>query len=134
MNKLIADLTVLYNKLHTLHYNVVGTEFYSLHVMLEGEYDKVHDWIDEVAEGLKIKGEYPIASLKEIIELSTIKDAEARDYKGDEICELLLTDYTALVSDMTALKDGATLTQENMLDEMIMYLEKQIWFLKSTIK
>ncbi len=94
----------------------------------------LHDWIDEVAEGMKINGEYPIASLKEIIEISTIEDAEGRDYRGQEICELLLTDYKALVKDMTALKVDASLTVENTLDDMIMYLEKQIWFLTATVK
>lgn len=134
MNKLLADFNVLYAKLHTFHYNVVGTEFYSMHVMLEGEYDTFHGWIDEVAEAMKIEGEYPVATLKEMLELSTVKEAEARDYSGKEILEELLTDYEQLVEYLYETKASLTMIQENMVEEFITYLSKQIWFIKATLK
>ncbi len=134
MNRLIADFTVLYNKLHTLHYNVVGTEFYSLHVMLEGEYNTFHGWIDEVAESMKIEGELPVATLKEILEISQVEELEARDYSGREVCEILLKDYEELVEYMYEIKATGSMLQENMLEEFITYLAKQIWFLKATLK
>ena len=53
MNKLLADLNVLYVKTHNYHYNVVGLDFKSVHVQLEEEYDQIHMWIDQVAEDMK---------------------------------------------------------------------------------
>ncbi len=134
MNKLLADITVLYNKLHTMHYNVVGKDFYSMHVMLEGEYNQMHEWIDEVAESMKMNGVYPVATLKEVLELTEIKELEARDYKGEEVLTILLEDYKMLVTQMVELKEEAGLIQENLLDDMITYLTKQIWFIESTCK
>ncbi len=134
MNKLLADFTVLYTKLHTFHYNVVGSDFYNIHVMLEGEYDKVHDWIDEVAESVKIEGEYPLATLKEMLEVSTIKEAESRDYRSKEILEILLADYEQLIGYMYEIKESQSMMQENMLEDIITELAKQVWFIKSTLK
>lgn len=134
MNRLIADFTVLYNKLHTYHYNVVGSEFYSLHVMLEGEYDTFHDWIDEVAEGMKIEGQYPISTLKEILEITSIKEVEAKDYSSKEVLTDLLSDYEGLVAYMYEIKEELPMLQENMLEEFIAHLSKQIWFIKATLK
>lgn len=134
MNKLIADFTVLYNKLHTYHYNVVGKEFYSMHVMLEGEYDTFHGWIDEVAEAIKINGEYPVATIKEMLELTSIKEAEAKDYSASEILNDLLSDYEGLIAYMYEVKETLPMISENMLEEFITYLSKQVWFIKATLK
>ncbi|WOO89641.1 DNA starvation/stationary phase protection protein [Mollicutes bacterium LVI A0078] len=134
MNKLIADFTVLYTKLHTYHYNVVGPEFYSLHVMLEKEYDTFHEWIDEAAESMKVDGEYPVATVKEMLEITSIKEAESRDYSSKEILEDLVSDYENLIAYMYEIKETLPMIQDNMLEEFITYLQKQIWFFKATLK
>ncbi len=134
MNKLLADFTVLYTKLHTLHYNVVGEQFFQIHVMLEKEYDKVHDHIDAVAESGKMNGEEVVATLAQMLEMSTIKEAESRDYQGSEVLEILLADYETLNTQIEALKDGATFYQANLLEDIQTDLIKTIWFLKSTLK
>ncbi|WOO87120.1 DNA starvation/stationary phase protection protein [Mollicutes bacterium LVI A0039] len=134
MNKLIADFTVLYTKLHTYHYNVVGSDFYSMHVMLEGEYNTFHNWIDEVAEGMKIEGEFPVSSLKEMLEITSIKEAESRDFTSKEILNDLLNDYQNLIEYMLVTKESESLIIENMLEEFITHLSKQVWFIKATLK
>lgn len=134
MNRLIADFTVLNTKLHTYHYNVVGHEFYSLHVMLEKEYNTFHEWTDEVAEALKIAGEYPISNLKEMLELTAIKEASSKDYSANEILEDLIGDYQLLIEHMESVKEDLPMIQENLLEDFMTYLAKQIWFFKATIK
>lgn len=134
MNRLIADFTVLNTKLHTYHYNVVGPEFYSLHVMLEKEYDTFHEWTDEVAEALKIAGEYPVSSLKEMLELTAIKEVESKDYSAKEILEDLISDYQLLIDHMESIKEDLPMVQENLLEDFMTYLAKQIWFFKATAK
>lgn len=134
MNRLIADFTVLNTKLHTYHYNVVGPEFYSLHVMLEKEYDNFHEWTDEVAEALKIAGKYPVSSLKEMLELTAIKEVESKDYSAKEILEDLIGDYQLLIDHMESIKEDLPMVQENLLEDFMAYLAKQIWFFKATAK
>lgn len=134
MNRLIADFTVLNTKLHTYHYNVVGPEFYSLHVMLEKEYDNFHEWTDEVAEALKIAGKYPVSNLKEMLELTAIKEVESKDYSAKEILEDLIGDYQLLIDHMESIKEDLPMVQENLLEDFMAYLAKQIWFFKATAK
>ena len=39
LNKLVANLTVLYTKLHSFHWYVNGRSFYTLHTVFENYYD-----------------------------------------------------------------------------------------------
>ncbi len=134
MNKLLADLTVLYTKLHTFHYNVVGKDFAAVHVFLEGEYNAVHELIDETAENLKIEGKYPLATIKEMLEITTITEAEARDYTSAEVFAQLIVDYKAIVNEIEALKEEVPFYQTNFLEDVQTSLLKKLWFLEATTK
>ena len=76
VNRQIANLGVGYIKFHNLHWNVVGGQFKPVHEYLEVLYDRLSDSLDEVAEVLRMKDEYPVASLKGFLELSQIKEIE----------------------------------------------------------
>ena len=57
LNKYLSSLNVLYTKLHNYHWNIEGEHFFTLHEVLEGLYNAVHEETDEVAERiLKIGG------------------------------------------------------------------------------
>lgn len=137
MRKLQSDLTVLYTKLHTLHYNVEGPDFYNVHVMLEKQYDMVHEWIDEVAESVMIDGKNrPFGTLKEMISYSQIEEIESKPYKSKEVFAIVLADFETLLEYITAESETFPLNQNGMdtIDSMRAYLEKQIWFIKSSMK
>ena len=40
LNTYLANLAVLNIKIHNLHWNIVGSQFVSVHEYLESEYDK----------------------------------------------------------------------------------------------
>ena len=135
MNKLIADLNVLGVKLHTYHYNVVGNSFYATHVFLEGQYDATNDFIDEVAEVLKMSNEYPIGTIKEMLSVSTIKEVESKDYTAKEVLTDLISDYKMLIESCQAIKEqDLSLIAEDVLDAIESALCKQVWFMSATIK
>ena len=81
MNHYLAKLGVEYIKLHHLHWNVVGINFKSIHEYLEGLYDGLADSLDKVAELLKMADEVPAATLKEYLELSSIKELEPKELR-----------------------------------------------------
>ena len=66
-NKYLANIAINYGKLHNLHWNVIGLQFKPVHEYLESLYDNMHEVLDEVAELLKMNGEYPLASFKEYL-------------------------------------------------------------------
>ena len=50
LNTYLANLAVINIKIHNLHWNIVGSQFVSVHEYLESEYDKAGERLDEVAE------------------------------------------------------------------------------------
>lgn len=134
MNKLLSNFTVMYTKLHTYHYNVVGKEFYETHILLENEYNLFHTWIDSIAECQKMENVTPIGTLKEMLELSTIKEVSAKDIEVKEILEDLILDYTNILKDIAKLKVNSSALRTNMLEDIEAELIKKIWFFEATIK
>ena len=91
VNRQIANLGVGYIKFHNLHWNVVGGQFKPVHEYLEALYDSFSDSLDEVAEVLRMKDEYPVASLKGFLELSQIKEIEeSKDIHYEKVLKILL--------------------------------------------
>ncbi len=134
MNKLLANLNVLYVKLHNYHYNVVGSDFMRTHVALEKEYDLMHEWIDEVAEQVKKDGGYPLGSLKDYLEVATITEVESKDYRTKEILEDLLSDYQLLEADVHELLDGdISVSCDDLLTTIATELATKIWFFKAQL-
>ncbi len=135
MNKLLADLNIMYVKLHNMHYNVVGLDFKPTHVMLEEEYDIIHQWIDEVAEAIKKGDGYPAGSLKEYLELTSIKEIKSQDINSKAVYANLIEDYTQLEKDIAIIKSEPLPTfLEDMLDAISDELATKLWFFKSAIK
>lgn len=138
MNHYLANLGVEYIKLHHLHWNVVGINFKSIHEYLEGLYDGLADSLDKVAELLKMADEVPAASLKEYLELSSIKELEPKELHGKEVLEIVLDDFKdmkKLVKEIRDLADdeglyGVVSAMESDLEQY----DKNIWFIKAMLK
>ncbi len=135
MDKLLANLNVLYVKLHNYHYNIVGGDFYNTHVMLEKEYDQMHTWIDEVAEQMKKDGQYPMGSLKDYLATTTIKEVESKDYRSTEIFAEIHKDYRELEANIAELLGGQlSVSAEDLLTGMATELATKLWFFEATVK
>ena len=61
LNDYLANLNLLYVKLHNLHWNVQGHSFFQLHAVFEGYYEGVAKSLDEVAERILTLGGRPYA-------------------------------------------------------------------------
>ena len=135
MNKLLADLNVLYVKTHNYHYNVVGLDFKSVHVQLEEEYDQIHMWIYQVAEDMKKEGEYPPASLKEYLAITSIEEVESKDYRSIDIYKSMVLDYETLEKDILDIKaKDISASREDLLNGMLEMLNTKLWFFKASAK
>ena len=81
LNKLVADLNVLYTKVRNAHWNVEGADFHAQHLFFEGIYEGLAETIDEVAERVRAIGHYSVGSLKEFLDLTQL--AEEKPTKND---------------------------------------------------
>lgn len=139
MNQYIANLSVLNVKLHNLHWNVVGEQFTAIHQFTEGLYDVYFKLFDDVAEMLKIRGEYPAASLKTYLEIATVSElAENVDFSTKEVLTIVKSDMElmkALALQIRTLADeaGDFEVVAEMEDHVGQY-NKNLWFLTAMQK
>lgn len=129
MEQPLADLAVLYQKLRNYHWNVVGKQFMQLHKLLEEEYDKIAEELDEVAELVRMKGQKPLSTYKEFLEHTTIKEGD-KAKKADEMIKDIAADYEKLLKDFKTQLNGDP-TTDDVFTGIARHFEKSLWMLKA---
>ena len=137
MNVRIADLAVLYIKLHRFHWFVEGSDFYPVHEKMQELYEETTELLDEFAERLLAIGGAPAATLKEYLALTVLSE-EGSEVTPKDIYTTLAKDY-GLISE--ALKEGVGIAQEegdeataDLFIGTITTLEKHMWMFKQSVK
>lgn len=135
MNRFLANQTVLYMKLHNLHWYIKGSSFFTLHAEYEKLYDQTTEILDEVAERLLMLGHAPMASLKEALELATIEERAALPVNGNESVEIALKDLELLESETREIiRLAGEEGDEGTADQFTGYArdyQKLIWMLRA---
>ena len=134
----LADLHVLYTKLHNYHWNVEGPEFFTLHAQLEELYDAVAEEIDAVAERILMIGHRPSASLAAYLKKAQLQEAESVPVRGKQVVEQLMADYGKLVEGLragiaAAQEIGDEVSADLMIGSLSAY-EKTLWILDAYLK
>ncbi len=138
LNLYLANLNVLYRKLQNYHWNVVGKGFFAIHSKLEEYYDGINAQIDDVAERILSIGATPLGTLKDYLEITTVKEAENKEISG--ICALasVKSEFEAMLSQVKEIKETADEEKDfgtsAMMDEYISEYEKNIWMLTAFSK
>lgn len=138
LNKYLANLNVEYVKLHNLHWNIIGINFKAVHEYLESLYDRISNSFDRIAELLKMHCETPAASLKEYLSLSDIDELVSKDYKINEVLNIVLTDFEKIKKAAEDIRKSANNEDEydivSTFEDELENLNKTIWFVKSMLK
>lgn len=134
MNLLIANWTTMYTKLHNFHWYVKGHNFFTLHVKFEELYDEAAGYIDDIAERLLSIGGKPVATLRESLELATIKEASGNE-SPDDMVAAIVADFEVLDKE---LREGMSIAEEagdeatsDLLLGVVSTLEKHRWMLNA---
>ena|ERR1700753_2192206 len=95
--KLLADEFVVYTKTRNAHWNVEGTDFHSMHLFFESQYEQLDDTMDSVAERIRTIGHYAPATLKSFLDLTHLTE-KTRD-KNDSMSFIkeLLEDHESII-------------------------------------
>jgi len=138
LNTFLSNLNVFYRKLQNYHWNVKGSDFFTVHAKLEEYYNGINAEIDEIAEHiLSLDGE-PLGSLRDY--LDTAKIAEAKNEKIDSrtIINNMIKDFSMLLQDVKNIKNIADETSEfktsALMDEFIEDYTKKLWMLKQSVE
>ena len=138
LNEYMSNMKVESNNLYNLHFNVVGMSFMGLHKKLQEYYENFNIFYDDIAERIKMLNGYPLTSLLKIEETSTIKSMKSMDFNGNQVLNILDNDFSFL---MEYTKDLIKVFNEkndyytsNILNKILMYIEKELWMIRSSLK
>ncbi|MCC3358045.1 Dps family protein [Bacillus sp. REN16] len=134
VNKQVANWSVLYIKLHNYHWYVKGSNFFTLHVKFEELYNEAAVHIDELAERLLAISGQPVATMKDILDMSSIQEASGNE-DAEEMVSNVSNDFSILSGElkegMKVAADADDETTGDMLLAIHQSLEKHIWMLQS---
>jgi len=137
LNTLLADYHLYYQKLRTFHWNILGKNFFDLHVKFEDMYNEAQVKIDEIAERILTLRHHPVSKFSDYLKISSLKEVSGMT-SDQEMVDTLLTDHKIILKQMSsviAIADKAG--DEGTIDLIGAYireLEKTSWMLNAWSK
>ena len=132
LNVLLADYHLYYQKLRNFHWNVIGHNFFDLHIKFEEMYDDAKLKIDEIAERILTLRFQPTSNFTDYMKMSNIKESPS-DTKDLKMVEILLEDHGKLLKQMRTVVEKADAAGDegtiDMIGGFIGHLEKVSWML-----
>lgn len=130
----LADTYLLYTKTQNYHWNIIDPRFYSLHLLLEKQYEELAEEIDELAERIRMLGEQTPGTLKQFLKMSSIKESDAH-LSGNDMLKDLVEGHEMIIRFLRERIELANkLEDEGTADLLIKQLgfhEKTAWMLRS---
>ena len=96
--KLLADEFVLYTKTRNAHWNIEGTDFHSMHLFFEAQYQQLDELMDSVAERMRKIGHYAPATLSQFLQLTHLTEVSDRKNDSAGFIKELLEDQESIIS------------------------------------
>ncbi|BAO56425.1 Dps family protein [Nonlabens marinus] len=132
LNILLADYHMYYQKLRNYHWNIVGHNFFDLHVKFEEMYDDAVLKIDEIAERILTLRYQPTSNYSDYIKMSSIKETKS-DLQDTEMVDNLLSDHGLLLKQMAQVVETAGEAEDegtiDLIGAYIRELETTSWML-----
>lgn len=137
LNVLLADYQLHYQKIRNFHWNILGKNFFDLHVKFEEMYNDTKIKIDEVAERIITLKHHPISNLSDYLEVSRIKESSSL-LTDEEMVAELMNDHKILLEQLSKVIDRANKGKDegtiDLIGAYIRALEKNSWMLNAWSK
>ena len=101
----LASYQIFFHKLQNFHWNIIGDDFYDIHEITETLYKESLENIDEIAERIRVFGQFPKVRLSQYLRNSMIQESEY-----DKSSEFMIRD---LISDIEKLTECLLGIHEN---------------------
>ena len=135
LNLFLANLAIFNVKVHTLHWNVVGTTFSNVHELTDKIYNTLQNQYDEFAEVMKMHNIVPMGAMVEYIDATNLAEIEGRDYPVYEALEILAGDLNKMIETAAEVREEMLKTDmfqfSNLLEDYIVCYEKYLWFVRA---
>lgn len=135
MNIVLANSYALYLKTQNYHWNVKGPNFYSLHLLLENQYEEQAEAVDDIAERIRSLGHKVEASFAYFNKNSTLEEP-SRELSAHEMLQDLIEGHLHVIGSFRELSDLAIENEDKAIEDFsigrILAHEKQRWMLMSS--
>lgn len=135
MQKVLSDIAVLNVKFHNIHWNVVGPHFVELHEYTEKLYTAFFEDYDELAERIKMLGEFPLASMEDYLKKTSIRELPSKQMSVQDALKVVYEDLDTLRSQYAALREAADAESDfitvALAESEVGELDKELWFIRS---
>lgn len=132
-----ATLFQLFQKTWVYHWNVEGKDFYQLHQTFGTQYEEMFEEIDRISEHMRFLNIKPISTLKRLLEVSHVMEANSNlDDMG--MIKDLMADNSTLIKLYQETADEADKQNQratsNILDDLAESSGQRVWMLRSFIE
>jgi starvation-inducible DNA-binding protein len=136
LSKLLADEFILYTKTRNAHWNVEGSNFYSMHVFFEGQFNQLDDIMDRIAERIRFIGHYAPATIKLFLELTHLSEVSRSKNDSEGFVSELLADHNSIIESLRGNIDRFSNKyhdsgSSDFITGLMEAHEKMAWMLKS---
>lgn len=97
LNQLLADEFLLYTKTLNFHWNIEGSNFHSLHLFLDEQYNQLQIIIDSVAERVRNIGHFATGSMKEFMQIASLSEQPGGAAVSEDMIKQLVDDHDAII-------------------------------------
>jgi starvation-inducible DNA-binding protein len=138
LNQLLADEHILYNKTRSYHWAIEGPSFMEFHKLYEGQYDRLAEMIDEIAERVRTIGFQAEGRLKEIIKLASLQEPAVPVNQTSQI-KNLDADHEAIIIKLRQLitdfdEKYKDIGSSDFVTGLLKEHEKMAWMLRSYLR
>lgn len=137
LNVLLANYHIHYQKLRSFHWSVEGPDFFELHEIFENLYNEAKENSDVIAERIRVFGHHPLATMKQYLETSEIKEVEVVPTSYEMVkeivrdFEILFTHLYGAISSANSVGDTST---SHFCTLFLRKLENHHWQLSAWLK
>lgn len=133
LNHIVADLTILSQKVRLCHWNVEGPGFLDYHEFFEEYYTFLAENIDDFAERVRALDAFPVATYAEMLKISCI--SENPNLASKEMVGELLADSEKISKDYTSwIADEEDPIFQDMMVGLVTEIDKKAWMLRAMKK
>ena len=134
----LADQHVLYIKMRSFHWNLVGERFYTLHEFYEKQYTELEKSIDETAERIRQLGGVAPGSMSEFLDLSSLNEAAGELIEGEDSIVALVGDHEKVIRNLREyigfVEDKGDMGTADFMTSLLQSHEEMAWMLRSFVR
>ncbi len=134
LNEALCSYQIFFHKLQKFHWNVKGGDFFDIHEITEELYTKGLENIDEIAERIRVFGDYPKSNLSQYLANSIISESSEKE-SPEEMIHIVLGDLEKMMECFLNIHGAAVSSGDigtsYMISKMMKDFETDHWKLKS---